>query len=332
MPIKSNILTPEELNDVIAQETTNLIMLTDTDKKIVYVNKAFENVTGYSLGDCKGLKPSFLQGAETDTKVVKNISTSLSIDHRANEVICNYKRDGSKYWVNMDISPIYDAKGKLKHFIAIQSDVTDLIQAQHLEKSSRIKMRTLFDSSSNLKLVMSKDYQVIDFNLAASLFAEAITGESLKKDAPLKGFIKAGPWVSLIRNFIDCWENKLPLHTEAEIHLPNNVGRWFRINFNPVLEDNGKVEAMLIVLTDIEENKRNELKLLTQNQLLNGIADIYSHDVRGPVASLSGLLHLIDEGIEPVENVLKMMSSTIQKLDKTVQAITKLSTIAKIKE
>lgn len=113
-----------------AIETTGeMVIVTDApdvigEEKILFVNKAFEEVTQYSREEAYGKTPSFLQGPKTDYDVIEKLRKKLSNGNRFEGETFNYKKDGSVYRVRWSIDPIYNDKGEITHFVSVQRDVT----------------------------------------------------------------------------------------------------------------------------------------------------------------------------------------------------------------
>jgi PAS domain S-box-containing protein len=112
---------------MVANTTTNIVILADGEGKIEWVNPAFTRVTGYSLEEVIGKKPgSFLSGPETDRKVSELMRAKIREGKGFKDLeIVNYTKEGSKYWISIEVQPIHDKTGKVVQFIAIESDITE---------------------------------------------------------------------------------------------------------------------------------------------------------------------------------------------------------------
>jgi PAS domain S-box-containing protein len=114
---------------LVASKTTDIVVITDSNGLITWVNQAFNELTGYTLGEAMGKKPgSFLQGPETDPETIDRISEAINNYRSIEETILNYNKSGSSYWLNMSIDPIFDDDGNCTHFIAIERNVTEKIE------------------------------------------------------------------------------------------------------------------------------------------------------------------------------------------------------------
>ena len=99
------------------------------DDPLVWVNPAFEAITGYRSADVVGTNCRFLQGPHTDPAAVQRIRDGLAAGGTVTETLLNYRADGTAFWNHIVISPIYDADGHLTHHVGVQSDVTERVDA-----------------------------------------------------------------------------------------------------------------------------------------------------------------------------------------------------------
>ena len=104
------------------------------DVPVVDVNPAFERLTGYSPEDVLGRNCRFLQGPGSDPDVNSRMRTAIEKARHFNGVHLNYRRDGTPFWNEIDISPVYNGEGSPTHFVGLQQDVTERERAsRHLQ-------------------------------------------------------------------------------------------------------------------------------------------------------------------------------------------------------
>lgn len=109
---------------------SDLVVVTDTSlegkgPRIVYVNQAVVDRTGYSREQLLGRSPRIFQGPETDTQARRRIAQALSNAESVTEELVNYTREGEPYWVEIQIRPLRDAEGQHTHFVSTQRDITE---------------------------------------------------------------------------------------------------------------------------------------------------------------------------------------------------------------
>lgn len=141
------------------------------DNPLVYVNRGFEEITGYSREEVLLRNPRFLQGAETNKEQLEVIRQAILSGRSSTVTIKNYKKDGSTFWNQFTISPIFDSDGQPLYFIGLQLDVTQEIEER---RASTEQIRQL----SNL--------DPITHLLNMSRFRELMHAELLKAEAEKK--------------------------------------------------------------------------------------------------------------------------------------------------
>jgi len=119
----------------------NGIVITDFNRPnnpIVYVNQAFEKISGYTASEVIGKNCRFLQGNDVIQEEKQSLRTAIANGESCTVVIRNYRKDGTLFWNELNISPIFDDRGKVTHFIGIQTDITERKEA---EKALKRQMR-----------------------------------------------------------------------------------------------------------------------------------------------------------------------------------------------
>jgi diguanylate cyclase (GGDEF)-like protein/PAS domain S-box-containing protein len=95
------------------------------DMPIVYVNKSFERITGYTSAEVLGKNCRFLQGSVANDNARQTIRNALATESECHLVIQNFRKDGSMFWNNLFLSPVPDDSGCLNYYIGIQNDITE---------------------------------------------------------------------------------------------------------------------------------------------------------------------------------------------------------------
>ncbi|MGD9418913.1 MAG: ATP-binding protein [Verrucomicrobiota bacterium JB025] len=110
---------------LVAARTDNPVVVTDTRGLVEWVNDAFTKVTGYSSDDVIGRKPgNILQGPKTNPETARNIGRAIARGEGISTEILNYHKNGTPYWIYMEIQPMLDESGTLTNFMAVQRDIT----------------------------------------------------------------------------------------------------------------------------------------------------------------------------------------------------------------
>ncbi|MFM7261059.1 MAG: PAS domain S-box protein [bacterium] len=116
---------------LVARRTTNAVVITDADRRIVWVNEGFTRITGYTLDEVRGRAPgSMLQGPRTDPAAVTRMREALQRQEGCRVEIANYSKDGREYILDIEIQPLRDALGNVTGFMAIETDITESVRAR----------------------------------------------------------------------------------------------------------------------------------------------------------------------------------------------------------
>lgn len=130
---KDSGLIPQVLSAIL-DECVNGVTLADPDLEdapIIYANKAFERLTGYSQEEIIGHNCRFLQGDDDNQTARYQIAEAIK-NHEGIEVtIRNYKKDGSLFFNHLKIVPLFDRKKRVLYYLGVQYDITDKINANN---------------------------------------------------------------------------------------------------------------------------------------------------------------------------------------------------------
>ncbi len=100
------------------------------DNPIVYLNQAYEEITGYDREDVLGRNCRFLQGPETSEEPTREMREAIDKPEQVSAELLNYREDGSPFWNKVDIAPLFDNEDELAYFVGFQSDITERKEAE----------------------------------------------------------------------------------------------------------------------------------------------------------------------------------------------------------
>ncbi len=118
---------------IILDECVNGVTLADPDIEgmpIVYVNKAFEDMTGYTPEDIVGKNCRFLQGEDREQPARYKLAEAINKREAATVTLRNYKKTGELFYNQLKITPLFDQSGNLLYFLGVQFDVTELVEQE----------------------------------------------------------------------------------------------------------------------------------------------------------------------------------------------------------
>ncbi|MEX1382672.1 PAS domain S-box protein, partial [Lutibacter sp.] len=173
----------------------NGIIIVDAKKEdapIIYCNKSFSELTGYSKDEIIGKNCRFLQNDDRDQKEILIMKSAIEEGKPCQVVLRNYRKDGSMFWNELNITPIFSNTGKPTHFIGVQKDVTARKKALILKDQIR-KILEMITQNKPIKQIGDEIVKTLKNNLSNSI-----------------------PSMLLLNN------EKKTLHNLSSVNLPNN--------------------------------------------------------------------------------------------------------------
>lgn len=143
---KDGGLIPSILSSIL-DECVNGVTLADPDIEdmpIVYANKAFERLTGYTQEDIIGHNCRFLQGPDREQEARYVLADAIKKSQSCEVTLRNYRKDGELFFNRLKISPLFNRKGEIIYYMGLQYDVTYQVNAKNeIQELTRILNDTL---------------------------------------------------------------------------------------------------------------------------------------------------------------------------------------------
>jgi PAS domain S-box-containing protein len=130
---KDSGLIPQVLAAIL-DECVNGVTLADPDLEgvpIIYANKAFERLTGYTQADIIGHNCRFLQGDDREQPERYQIAEAIKNHETIEVTLRNYKKDGTLFYNHLKIVPLFDKKQRVIYYLGVQYDITKQVNADN---------------------------------------------------------------------------------------------------------------------------------------------------------------------------------------------------------
>ncbi len=154
--------TQLKLRDRAIAASNNGIVICDAsqpDLPIIYANLAFEKITGYTQSEIIGHNCRCLQSTNTAQSELQTLRAAIRAGQPCTVTLQNYRKDGTLFWNELSIAPIYDVDHVLTHFVGIQTDITDLKQSEVDIRQALVKEQELGELKSRFISMTSHEFR-----------------------------------------------------------------------------------------------------------------------------------------------------------------------------
>lgn len=140
------------------------VLLADAQRRVTYANAAFTALTGYTEKELLGRSCALLQGPETEPATVVAMRAALEAGRSFEGELVNYRKDGSKFWNSLSITPVRDEAGRVINFVGVLQDVTHRKTAEARLQAEKLFSDTLVGSLPGLVFLFREDGRILRWN------------------------------------------------------------------------------------------------------------------------------------------------------------------------
>ena len=245
---------------LVAERTTNAVVMTDVDRRITWANEGFTRITGYTLDEVLGKKPgAMLQYEKTNRETVEAMRTAIHAGVPFRGEILNKGKDGREYWLDIDVQPLFDAAGAISGFVAVESDITEQVLA-------RERMKTIFTAVAEGVVLQDASGRIVEWNPAA----ERILGLTADQ---LRGRTSMDPrWRAIREDGSELAGDQHPSMVTLRtgrvirgelmgIRTPDGETRWISVSTEPCRDSTGEITAVVSSFADVTAQRQQDRRL-----------------------------------------------------------------------
>ena len=313
-------------------DSATIVSVADKYGKITYVNKKFEEVSGWSLDEVKGKDHSVVNsGLQPDGYWGKMYETVMK-GETWNDVVTNKGKSGELYYVDTYIRAKFDKNGKLDGFSSIRQDVTEL-------KKKEVDIRNRMNA-------INKSNAVIEFDLegniifANQLFLDTMGYSNQEEIVGKHHRIFIDEDHSKSEDYSLFWKklNEGILFT-GEITRVKKDGSlvYLQATYNPILGLDGKIYRVMKIATDVTNSYEQRKEIEKKNTYLEHAAKILRHDMHSGIntymprglSSLERRLNPEDIASLKIEAPIKMIKEGLKHSQKVYKGVYEFTNLVK---
>jgi PAS domain S-box-containing protein len=255
------------------EQSPAIVVITDLNGNIEYVNPKFSRVTGYTREEALGKNPRILKSGELNAEAYEKLWRTITPGGEWRGEFHNKKKNGELYWESAVISPIRNSEGVITHFLAVKEDITERKRAEAELKEERHLLQTLMDNLPDTIYFKDRASQFIRINTAlANKFELSHPAQAVgKTDFDFHSAEHAQKARSDEQEIIRTGQ---PLvGKEEQVTRPDGSMPWFSITKMPLRDANGNIIGTFGVSRDITIRKRAEAALKEERHLHHMLMD-----------------------------------------------------------
>lgn len=251
--------------------SSNGILIADAlelDNPVIYVNKSFTEITGYTQEEIIGKNCRILQKNDRQQPQIKEIRQAIIEGRECHQILRNYRKDGTLYWNELYLTPIRDRYGCLTHFLGIQKDITNRKIAEQALKNSESRFRAIFEQAAVGMAQVSIEGRFLQVNQKVCELWGYQPTELIKlkfQDITHPEDLSSGE--NLCQALL---QKKIPTFTQEKRYLHRDGSIvWGQVTVSLVQEDSENTNPyFIVVVIDITERKQLETELENFNRNL----------------------------------------------------------------
>lgn len=328
-----------DILSIALEQSANVVVITDPEGNIKYVNQAFSKITGYKIADVLGKNPRILKSGYQPPEFYKKMWETISSGKKWQGEFQNKKKNGEIYWENATITPVKDKEGKIIRYIAIKENITDRKKAEDELKISEEKYRSLIANIPGIiyRCLYDKARTVVFISNALEDMTGFKPEEFINnKKHSLFSIIYPDDRSRVAETAIFGIDNFQQYSIEYRIVTKKGTVKWVSETGRPVYDSDGNIAWLDAVIFDITERVQvlDELKKAKHlaeeaNKAKSEFLANISHEIRTPMNSVLGFTELLENSIiqNPEKQYLEAIKSSGKNLLTLINDLLDLSKI-----
>jgi len=343
------------LKSAALESAANAVMITEKNGRIIWVNSAFTETTGYCFAEALGQNPRMLKSGKQDPAFYQEMWKTILSGKVWRNTIINRCKDGTFNHEDLTITPIRNSAGKITHFVGIKQDITGKTRAEEALQASELRYRRLFESAKEGILILDPDSgQIVDVNPHViemlGFSKEELAGKELWEIGAFKDIVASRlAFAELCQRGYIRYEN-LPLESREglvrQVEVVSNSylageSRVIQCNIRDNTEHNlaeeelrrtnqslegalAELQTKTHELTSMTEQLWQASKLATMGELAASIA----HELNNPLATIALRAEALMEELptdDPKFQSMKIISEEVERMASLVANLLQFS-------
>ena len=295
------------------EQSPAAVLITDPRGVIQYVNGKFTEISGYTATEAIGQSPRLFKSGLTPPEVYHDLWSTIRAGRNWHGKLQNRRKSGELYWDAIRIWPMRDARGAITHFVAVQEDITGLLEAEAGLRESERRARNLFDTVHLIVLGLDSAGRV-DYVNPFLLRLTGYTRDEVIGEPWIERFVPPEHRAELQSVLRELREENVHPHYQNPILTKAGERRMISWS-NTVLRDTaGQPAGTLSIGEDVTDARRLQDQLLHSQKMesLGRLAGGVAHDFNNLLTAILSNAEFLREDL-PAESALRSDVDEIRK-------------------
>ncbi len=318
----------------VASKINNGVVINDSKNGVIWVNSAFEKISGFTLEDLRGKRlGDLIAGPETNVSLIEKSREMTSEGKSFTLDMLAYRKDKTPIWLSVYNTIVFNEDGKVENEVEIIIDITEKKKAEE-----ELQVLSLVASKTNTGVTIANERGEITWINSA---LTELTGYTLEElSGKMLGDVLSVPDTdkNLILESREKASQKLPYSIEVLAHKKSGEEIWLSVANTPVVNNEGYVERQVELINDITQRKQVEREMLESREHALQLSEakemflsVMSHEIRTPLNAVIGMTHLLLDN-EPKAsqlddlNILKFSGENLLNIINDILDFTKIET------
>lgn len=245
-------ISEEDATAIFSSSTVAMVLTNPRllDNPLVYVNRAFETLTGYTSAMALGRNCRFLQGEQTSSATIQELRAAIDNREEVSTVLTNVRANGEPFLNALLISPVFDESGELVYFVGLQSEIASDKQAERLQQFETVMAEIQHRVKNHLAMILGlirmkarnsdvpEEYKDLSRRIESlQLLYEEMSAATLERN---DGKIKLGAYLGRVANAI--------------AYLDGRPGIRMNVHVEPLMVDTETAVRIGLILSEVLTN------------------------------------------------------------------------------